>query len=167
MSLDNVVIDIRELNKGMDLTRREYEARKDRDPPLILKDFLTNSEDKMKKLETDVKSAQVRPPENAFRQRCSFIINSVKCMIAIFAQMFSFFLSQESYKVTVEFFGENPKTLAPNTFFSLFVRFVKGFKVNSQGYLLENGVQIVQHETCNIFTPYIYFIQAIFFSISL
>jgi len=41
------------------MTKREYEARKDRDPPVILKDFLVNSEDKIKKLRTDAKSAQV------------------------------------------------------------------------------------------------------------
>ena len=29
----------------------------------------------------------------------------------------------------VEYFGENPKTLAPNTFFSLFVKFVSSYKV--------------------------------------
>ena len=61
VSLDNVIIDINELERGMELTKREYEARKDRDPPVILKDFLNNSEDKMKKLKTDSKSAQVRP----------------------------------------------------------------------------------------------------------
>lgn len=62
MSLDNVSQDITELSRGMDLTRREYETRcamKDREPPLILKDFLANSEDKMRKLQTDLKSAQV------------------------------------------------------------------------------------------------------------
>ena len=47
------------MEKGMEMTKREYEARKDRDPPVILKDFLTNSEDKIKKLRTDAKSAQV------------------------------------------------------------------------------------------------------------
>lgn len=59
MSLENIITDIAEMEKGMEMTKREYEARKDRDPPVILKDFLTNSEDKIKKLRTDAKSAQV------------------------------------------------------------------------------------------------------------
>lgn len=60
VSLENVITDIADMEKGMEMTKREYEARKDRDPPLILKDFLANSEDKIKKLKTDAKSAQVR-----------------------------------------------------------------------------------------------------------
>jgi len=59
VSLENVITDIAEMEKGMEMTKREYEARKDRDPPVILKDFLANSEDKIKKLRTDAKSAQV------------------------------------------------------------------------------------------------------------
>ena len=31
----------------------------------------------------------------------------------------------------VEYFGENPKTFAPAAFFSVFVRFVKAFKVGA------------------------------------
>ena len=53
------MVDISELVKGMEMTRREYEARKDRDPPAILKDFLANSEDKLTKLRADAKTAQV------------------------------------------------------------------------------------------------------------
>lgn len=49
-----------ELEKGMELTKREYAARKDsRDCPVILKDFLANAEDRFKKLVADVKTAQV------------------------------------------------------------------------------------------------------------
>jgi len=59
VSLENVITDIAEMEKGMEMTKREYEARKDREPPLILRDFLANSEDKIKKLRTDAKSAQV------------------------------------------------------------------------------------------------------------
>jgi len=36
---------------------------------------------------------------------------------------------QELYAAVVEYYGENPRTLPPSTFFSLFVRFVKAFKV--------------------------------------
>jgi formic-like protein len=59
VSLENILSDISELEKGMEMTRKEYDARKDRDPPVILKDFLANSDDKIKKLKADAKSAQV------------------------------------------------------------------------------------------------------------
>jgi hypothetical protein len=44
----------------MEMTKKEYEARKNsRDSPVILKDFLNNSEDKLKKLQSDLKTAKV------------------------------------------------------------------------------------------------------------
>ncbi|ELU17806.1 hypothetical protein CAPTEDRAFT_171809 [Capitella teleta] len=93
VSMENVLADINDLSKGMELTLREFELRsRDREPPTILLDFIKNSEDKMKKLKTDSKSAQ------------------------------------DAYQDVVEFFGENTKTLAPNVFFALFVRFSKSFK---------------------------------------
>ena len=58
--LDNVLLDIRELEKGMDMTKKEVEARKSRDVPLVLQDFLNNSEDKLKKLKIEAKKAQVK-----------------------------------------------------------------------------------------------------------
>ena len=60
VSIENIQVDMAELEKGMEMTKREYAARKERDPPLILKDFLANSEDKLKKLKTDAKTAQVK-----------------------------------------------------------------------------------------------------------
>lgn len=36
---------------------------------------------------------------------------------------------QEAYESVVEYFGENPKTTSPSTFFSLFSRFIKAYKV--------------------------------------
>ena len=59
VSIENIITDLTELTRGMDMTKREFEARKERDPPLILKDFLNNSEDKLKKLKQDAKTAQV------------------------------------------------------------------------------------------------------------
>ena len=53
-------MDMNELDKGMEMTKKEYEARKNsRDSPVILKDFLNNSEDKLKKLQSDLKTAKV------------------------------------------------------------------------------------------------------------
>ena len=93
VSMENIVVDMNELDKGMEMTKKEYEARKNsRDSPVILKDFLNNSEDKLKKLQSDLKTAK------------------------------------DSYKRVVEYYGENPTTVPPNTFFSQFVRFVNSFK---------------------------------------
>ncbi|XP_021376267.1 formin-like protein CG32138 isoform X2 [Mizuhopecten yessoensis] len=93
VSLENILTDVHDLEKGMESTKREFDARKHaRDQPPILKDFLQNSEEKLKKLQGDVKTAQ------------------------------------DSYKRVVEFFGENPRTVSPQTFFSQFVRFVGAFK---------------------------------------
>uniref|UniRef100_A0A286XGP6 Formin like 1 n=1 Tax=Cavia porcellus TaxID=10141 RepID=A0A286XGP6_CAVPO len=36
--------------------------------------------------------------------------------------------AQEAYDSVVEYFGENPKTMSPSVFFSLFSRFVKAYK---------------------------------------
>lgn len=88
----------------MELTRREFDARKERDPPVILKDFLANSEDKLRKLRTDLKTAK------------------------------------EAYTSVVEYFGENPRILAPSTFFSLFVRFSNAYKV---GIVMATGASLI------------------------
>ena len=58
--MENINTDIHELERGMELTKRESAVRKDsKDSPVILKDFLSNSEDKFRKLISDVKTAQV------------------------------------------------------------------------------------------------------------
>ncbi len=136
------------------MTKREFEARRDRDPPLILKDFLTNSEDKLKKLKQDAKTAQVSLPQTRsmvfVRKRHVTISCSVQCahvqevrsaQVRYPCVKFGLVscvvaVSQEAYASVVEYFGENAKTLAPNTFFSLFSRFSKAYKV-SHG-LLQN-----------------------------
>ena len=95
--MENITTDVHELEKGMELTKREYDLRRSsRDQPLILKDFLNNSEEKLRKLLSDVKTAQ------------------------------------DSYKRVVEYFGENPRSVSPSTFFAQFVRFVNAFRVSFQ-----------------------------------
>ena len=78
----------------MVMTKKEAEGRSN--PPVVLKDFLANSEDKMAKLKADAK------------------------------------IAQDAYGSVVEYYGENAKSLPPNTFFSLFVRFVKAYKVSAR-----------------------------------
>jgi hypothetical protein len=60
VSMENILTDYKDLEKGMQLTQKEYEARKNsRDAPSILKDFLLSSEDRLKKLQADIKTAEV------------------------------------------------------------------------------------------------------------
>lgn len=58
VSLENVVTDVAELDKGMEIVRKEADVRTKSPPNLVLKDFLTNSEDKLRKMKHDSKRAQ-------------------------------------------------------------------------------------------------------------
>lgn len=56
MSLDGVLQDVRSLQQGMELTRREF-MRQDDSP--VLKDFLKVNSEVMEKLQADSKTAKV------------------------------------------------------------------------------------------------------------
>uniref|UniRef100_A0A2K5DUP8 Formin like 2 n=1 Tax=Aotus nancymaae TaxID=37293 RepID=A0A2K5DUP8_AOTNA len=53
--LQNVLLDVKELQRGMDLTKREYTMH---DHNTLLKEFILNNEGKLKKLQDDAKIAQ-------------------------------------------------------------------------------------------------------------
>uniref|UniRef100_A0A286XG07 Formin like 2 n=1 Tax=Cavia porcellus TaxID=10141 RepID=A0A286XG07_CAVPO len=55
VSLENVLLDVKELQRGMDLTKREYTMH---DHNMLLKDFILHNEGKLKKLQDDAKIAQ-------------------------------------------------------------------------------------------------------------
>ncbi|KAG5833857.1 hypothetical protein ANANG_G00280360 [Anguilla anguilla] len=55
VSLDNVLLDVRELQRGMELTKREYSMHGHN---TLLKDFIAHNEGKLKKLQDDAKIAQ-------------------------------------------------------------------------------------------------------------
>ncbi|XP_046902025.1 formin-like protein 2 isoform X2 [Hypomesus transpacificus] len=55
VSLDNVLLDMRELQRGMDLSRREYSMHGHN---TLLRDFITHNEAKLKKLQEEAKIAQ-------------------------------------------------------------------------------------------------------------
>ncbi|XP_066422853.1 formin-like protein 1 isoform X5 [Molothrus aeneus] len=93
VSLDGVLQDVRSLQQGMELTRREF-MRQDDSP--VLKDFLKVNSEVMEKLQADSKTAK------------------------------------EAYESAVEYFGENPKTSPPTTFFPMFMRFIKAYKKAEQ-----------------------------------
>ncbi|XP_076319849.1 formin-like protein isoform X2 [Tachypleus tridentatus] len=92
VSLENILTDVQELEKGLELCKKELALRGDSKDILVLKEFVANNQDKLKKLQADTKTAQ------------------------------------ETYSDCIEFFGESARTVAPNTFLSVFVRFVKAFK---------------------------------------
>lgn len=56
VSLENVLLDVKELQRGMDLTKREYTMH---DHNTLLKDFILSNEGRLKKLQDDAKIAQV------------------------------------------------------------------------------------------------------------
>lgn len=51
-------MDVRELNRGMELTKREYSMHGHN---TMLKEFIAHNESKLKKLQDDAKIAQARP----------------------------------------------------------------------------------------------------------
>lgn len=57
VSLENLITDVHELEKGMEIVRKEAEMRT-KPQNLILKDFLANSEDKLRKMKQEAKNAQ-------------------------------------------------------------------------------------------------------------
>lgn len=102
VSLENIITDITELDKGMEMAKKEHERCRDMRSQdgqaalAVLKDFLTNSEDKLKKLKVELKTAQT------------------------------------AFAEVLEYYGESSRTMAPNTFFAIFVRFTKTFKMVEQ-----------------------------------
>ncbi|XP_026720425.1 formin-like protein 1 [Athene cunicularia] len=93
VSLDSVLQDVRSLQQGMELTRKEFMRQ---DDSIVLKDFLKVNLEVMEKLQADSKTAK------------------------------------EAYESAVEYFGENPKTSPPTTFFPMFMRFIRAYKKAEQ-----------------------------------
>ena len=60
VSLENIVTDVHELEKGMEAVKKEAELRGKGPHNHVLKDFLNNSEEKLKKVKLDSKNAQVK-----------------------------------------------------------------------------------------------------------
>lgn len=79
--LENVIADINELDKHMESVRKEAEKCANNH---LLKDFLNNSEDKLKKTKQDSKLAQVCKSGNAERR---FMHIGLKCIIFIIGRI--------------------------------------------------------------------------------
>ena len=98
-SLENIMTDVNELEKGMNLTLKELNARQNAPPNpsktqrnLALKDFCDKANEQLKKLKVDASNAKT---------------NFVDCL---------------------EHFGEDAKNMDANTFFAILVRFCAGWK---------------------------------------
>merc|ERR1712013_687051 len=98
-SLENIMTDVNELEKGMNLTLKELSARQNAPPNpsktqrnLALKDFCDNANAQLKKLKADANNAKT------------------------------------VYVDCLEHFGEDAKNMDANTFFAILVRFCAGWK---------------------------------------
>ncbi|XP_012143365.1 formin-like protein isoform X4 [Megachile rotundata] len=67
VSLENITTDVHELEKGMDLVRKEFELRGKEKHNTVLRDFLNNSEEKLRRLKSDARAAG-----DAFRECVEF-----------------------------------------------------------------------------------------------
>lgn len=110
VTLENILTDSHELEKGMELCKRELALRKDSKDAAVLHEFLAPSEDKLKRLLQDIKVAQ------------------------------------EAYADCVEYFGESARSIATNTFFAMFVRFIKAFKQAEQENEARRKMEIAAQE---------------------
>lgn len=67
MSLENIMTDVAELNKGMEQTKKEHDRFRDmrsvegQAAMAVLKDFLSNAEDKLRKVKFVVITHTVKP----------------------------------------------------------------------------------------------------------
>ena len=126
-SLENILTDVAELEKGMSLTQKELQARAAAPPTgasasrsaqnLVLKDFVENAGEQLKKLAADAANAK-----------------------AAFAEC-------------LEHYGEDPKATDTNAFFAVLLRFVNGWKVaeteNEKRRKLEKARQLALQQENN------------------
>ncbi|XP_060529722.1 formin-like protein isoform X3 [Cylas formicarius] len=71
VSLENISTDVHELDKGMEAVRKEAEIRGRGSHSLVVRDFLANAEDKLRRLKSDSKMAQ-----EAFRECVEYFAES-------------------------------------------------------------------------------------------
>lgn len=91
MSLENINTDVHELEKGMEAVKKEVEIRGKGVQSLVLRDFLSNSEEKLRKLKHDTKVAQ-----EAFKECVEYFAESPRttdantffCMLVRFTKAF-------------------------------------------------------------------------------
>lgn len=122
VSLDSIVQDVRSLERGMEVTRREFSVENNNP---VLQKFISSNTQLLDSLKADGKTAQVT-------QLYTTHVNSC-CVMKMFTLRS---VLQDVYESAVEYFGENPKTTPPSMFFPVFVRFIKAYKVRTHTSLL-------------------------------
>jgi len=97
-SLENIMTDVQELEKGMNLTTKELTARQNNPTTarvqqnMVLKDFVDNATEQLRKLAADANGAKV------------------------------------AFTECLDTYGEDPKSLDTNAFFAILNRFVLGWR---------------------------------------
>ncbi|EMP31227.1 Formin-like protein 3 [Chelonia mydas] len=122
VSLENVLLDVKELGRGMDLIRRECSIHDNS----VLRNFLGASEGRLEKLQKDARTA-----EDAYNMVVRYFGESPKTMPpSVFFPVFVRFIRsyKDAYNMVVRYFGESPKTMPPSVFFPVFVRFIRSYK---------------------------------------
>lgn len=71
VSLENISTDVQELEKGMEAVRKEAEIRGKGPQSIVVRDFLANAEEKLRRLRNDAKTAQ-----EAFRECVEYFAES-------------------------------------------------------------------------------------------
>uniref|UniRef100_A0A8C8J821 Formin-like 2a n=1 Tax=Oncorhynchus tshawytscha TaxID=74940 RepID=A0A8C8J821_ONCTS len=108
VSLENVLLDVKELQRGMDLTKREYSMHGHN---TMLKDFITHNEGKLKKLQDDAKIAQ-----DAFDEAVKFFgENSKTTPPSVFFPVFVRFV--KAYRVRLMSQAPPPAPDQPSSLF--------------------------------------------------
>lgn len=138
VSLENVLLDVRELGKGMELIRRECSLH----DHSVLKGFVQASDAQLDKLQKDAKTAEVpqaqllqlQGAEKNRRGASRLPALRPLCFLTRDSPVFSPDF-QEAFNNVVNYFGESAKTAPPSVFFPVFVRFVKAYKVSDRQVL--------------------------------
>uniref|UniRef100_A0AAZ3PJS8 Formin-like 2a n=1 Tax=Oncorhynchus tshawytscha TaxID=74940 RepID=A0AAZ3PJS8_ONCTS len=106
VSLENVLLDVKELQRGMDLTKREYSMHGHN---TMLKDFITHNEGKLKKLQDEAKIAL-----DAFDEAVKFFgENSKTTPPSVFFPVFVRFV--KAYRVRLALLSYTPSPSHKNT----------------------------------------------------
>jgi hypothetical protein len=116
VSLENLLGDMSELDKGMELVRRELvalggrpSAKVDEQRTAVVRDFLAESEDKLKKLKSDCATAQ------------------------------------QVYAEVAEYYGESSRAVGSSAFFSIFLRFVRAYRLADEENLVRRRLESANH----------------------
>ncbi|KAH9370524.1 hypothetical protein HPB48_006277 [Haemaphysalis longicornis] len=97
VTLENILTDSHELEKGMELCKKELALRRDSKDAAVLHEFLAQSEDKLRRLQQDIKTAQ-----EAYADCVEYFGESARSVATnIFFAMFVRFI--KAFKVTGTF----------------------------------------------------------------